>query len=257
MITPINYRQLVLYRQNKVNNSPKKQNVSFCARPEFDMFVRQFSNLNLSRYFRRDQPIGVYSDVVQSIKLVYSNVKKPKILVVGVADAQEPFSILTVIKTLNKDKPLKSVVDLNCVDFKPKIAAKDLEKYSYLDSSAPPQFAKEGFELDADKRCKVKPEVFKYLNSVFGDSDKAKFDTKIEEFSAQCPEKTYDMIFVNNVLGYIQDENAREATMINLSKMLKPNGVLNTDVYDDIYRDFYPCLNRFKNINPGIWQKRM
>lgn len=244
-------RELLLYR-----------NINFCARPEYDRLASEFS-VRASNYFRRGGCYGCASEefknVVDVIKLVCSNNKKPKILIAGIGEAQEPFSILAVIRDTHKRKPLESVVDLNCVDLQPKISDSDLDNYAYCDSLEP-MFAKRSFDYVENPTYrsyypyKVKPEIQDYLRGVFDDESRTKWDTKIEDFSAQCPAESYDMITFNNTLGYIEGKDKVLETMGNICRILKPNGILITDPYDQ-YREMFPVLSNFKKISDGIWQK--
>jgi len=246
-----------------LNLNQQKQSVSFCARPEYQ-YLDEHHGVRTSCYFRRGANFGEqmssFSDVVDAFKLVFSCVKKPKILIAGIGKGQELFSDLAVIKEL-KRKSLRSVIDLNCVDLQPKLAKDEFESATYLDDIVEPKFAKECFEYvqkptySDSYHYKVKRDIVRYLKKVFNNKSKTKWDTKIEEFSATCPEKTYNMISVNNTLMYIEDVNEKKSTMENLAKMLKTGGILVTDVCDDIYKEMFSCLKDFKNLKPGIWQK--
>lgn len=242
-------RELLLYR-----------NINFCARPEYE---RLTSEVRASNYFRRGGFYGSASEefrnVVDAVKLLFSNNKKPKILIAGIGQAQEPFSILAVIRDIHKRKPLESVVDLNCVDLQPKISDSDLDNYAYCDS-CDPMFAKGSFDYVENPtykpyyRYKVKPEIQAHLRKVFDDESSTKWDTKIEDFSDQCPAESYDMITFNNTLGYVEGEDKQHKTMENICRILKPNGILITDPYDQ-YKEMFPAMRDFEKISDGIWRK--
>ncbi len=55
------------------------------------------------------------------------------------------------------------------------------------------------------------------------------------EYSARCPEKTYDLISCNNTLLYINSVNEKIQTMKNFYSILKPKGIIITDNYCDGY----------------------
>jgi len=270
MITPTQYNLANPVKPVNPINANKKSapkpnfgGISFGSRPEYDYFDNKYE-VRTSNYFRRGQYYGSqkeeFKDVVSALKLVMSKNRKPKILIAGLGDAQEPFSLLAVIKKQSW-KPLKSAVDLNCVDLQPKISDEALDGFSYLDANEEPLFAKKSFDYvekahpKSHSHYKVKPKIFEYLKSVFNDPEKTKWDTKIEEFAAAAPEKSYNMISINNVLLYIEDKEAAKTTMQNLSKMLKKNGILVTDIFDDFYKETFDCLKDFKKLNPGIWKK--
>lgn len=265
MITPICFNTFTQYNnRDKFNSSQKKPNVTFCSRPEYDYFDKNY-DVRASNYFRRGQSYGSpareFIDVINAIKLVLSTENKPKILIAGVGEAQEPFSFLAVIKSLTKNKALESVVDLNCVDLQPKISNEELDNYAYLDVSLEPIFARTSFEYIENptykdyRNYKVKPDILDYLQEVFNNPEKTKWDTKIEEFSAICPKESYNMVSINNVLMYMKDEPTIKITMGNITEMLKKDGILVTDIYDDCYKKMFSSLENFKNLAPGIWQK--
>jgi len=253
------------FNENKKSaTKPNFGGISFGSRPEYDYYDKNYE-VRASNYFRRGQFYGSqkeeFKDVVNAIKLVMSENKKPKILIAGVGEAQEPFSFLAVIKDQLGWKPLKDAIELNCVDLQPKISNGALNSYSYLDCVESPLFAKKSFdyitqpEYKSYFHYKAKPEIFDYLKEVFNNPEKTKWDTKIEEFAAISPEKSYNMISINNTLGYIEETNAVKTTMENISKMLKKDGILITDIYDAFYKETFNCLKDFKNLNPGIWKK--
>lgn len=252
MITPICFNTITPYSRNKTNFAQSRPNITFRARAENEQLP------DISRFFRRDG--GTFDDVINSIKLVFMRETKPKILIVGVGKAQEPFSYLAVIKDLFKNKALESTVDLNCVDLRSKISDADLDNYAYCDRDFSPKFAKDSFDYiekptnKSFQHYKVKPDILEYLKKVFNSPQKTRWNTGIEEFSAACPENTYNLVSMNNVLTYIKDEDAKTKVLNNISKMLKPGGVLITDKYDPSGNAF-KCLNAFKNLAPGIWQK--
>lgn len=105
MITPIRLNSIILHKQNRTNPVQPKQNISFSARPEYDVFINRFSAFKRSYFFRRAQELDGFRDIVDALKIVSSKFEKPKLLIVGLADAQEPFSFLAVIKSLNKKSP--------------------------------------------------------------------------------------------------------------------------------------------------------
>lgn len=245
--------------------SPK---ISFCARPEYDYLDKNYE-VRASNFFRRGQAYlsqsEKFADVEKTIKLVFKQEKKPKILIVGIGKAQEPFSFLAVINSFLKGKNLNKALDMHCVDLQPKISDKDLMGYSYFDAGLKPDFAIDSFDYEiinepnyiysSRYKYKVKPNIFEYLKKVFNNPIKTKWDTKIQDFSKTAPAKTYDLISINNTLGYISNKEEVIQTMENLSNMLKKNGILITEVYDDWYKELFPCLKDFKNLMPGIWQK--
>lgn len=257
IITPIKFNDLSIYSKNR-SRINIKSGISFGNRPEYQILQREYSNPRYSYFFRRDMP-GKYQDVIDTLKLVYEQVKKPKVLIVGVGRGEEPCSYLAVISDINKDKPLKSVVDLNCVDLQPKIPYDELRYYSYLDSYGESRFAPRSFAYDRNREnyC-LRQDIFEFLAENFNNPDKTKWDTAVEEFSETCKPDSFNVISINKVLLYLKDNETKSKVMKNLFKMLKPQGMLITDVVYDVVDDSSWALKRkgsFKKLAAGIWQK--
>ena len=260
MITPVfNSNQY----PNKIYSLIPKQKVVFGINPAYEKLSK--FNVGASNYFRRSPYYGcqdiAFVDVIKAIQYIFSKVSKPKILITGVGKAQEPFSVLTVIKNMHNDKSLEAVVDLNCVDLQPQILMNKLDKYAYLDVGVFPKFAEDCFEYIQNPpypkttNYKIKPDILKYLEEVFNNPEKTKWDTKIQDFAAKCPDNMYDLIFFNNVLPYIFDLKDARITMENFSRILKSDSLLITDFYEEEYKDVFKVLDKFKIFAEGIWQK--
>lgn len=258
MITSMRFNSATTINRNKSNSAQAKPNINFCARPEYEKLLRDNTDVSplTSSFFRRF--LERFPDVISSIKIVMKQEQTPKILIVGIAHAQEPFSYLAVIKNLKKRKQLASIIDLNCVDLQPKISDKNLEEYAYLSNKKPPRFAKKSFDYienpnyKKELHYKVKPDILNHLKEVFNSPEKTKWDTKIEEFAESCPEKTYNMVSMNNVLMYVEDDKEKERVIKNISKILKKDGIFITDMGRSIIEN---GLKDFKERAPGIWQK--
>lgn len=209
---------------------------------------------NISSYFRRGlghgEPNKGFKDIADVFVDYYKNNSRPMdLLIAGVANAQEPFSYLTTIQAINPDKPLKKLVDLNCIDLKSRISSNDLVKYAKC-PYAPPKYAKSCFDFDG-KEYKVKHKIIKYLGKVFENPEKSRWNTYLEEFSKDLKPNTYDIISANNILYYL-DDNDEELTVENLHKSLKPGGIMITDIkYYQYFRDY----DDMQEIKPGIYKK--
>lgn len=260
-----------------VNPFKNKGFTSFCANKEYIDLKNNFGDdLLTSNYFRNgdfyDCQAPEFKNIEDVFKLLLNRNQKNKVLIAGVGKAQEPFSYLAVIKGLSKGKPLKDIIDLNCVDIQPQINNDDLEKYSYYDFDGEPKFVKESFDyvekspLGENRHYKVKADLVDYLKTVFNNPQKTKWDTGIEEFSKACPSQTYDMISCNNTLLYLNSNEEKVKTIFNFSRMLKEGGILKTDQYGNGYLPFndeqklaferiQKILNGLKKLAPGIWQK--
>lgn len=257
MLSPLAFNPVNSYSRSKAAIAANK-NVSFGINTEYERVkaLKLSSDIRTSNYFRM---YGGFEGIINALKLVYGRIPRPKILIVGVGRAQEPFSILAVIKNMFKGKPIESSVDLNCVDLQPKISGEKLKEYSILDSWNTPDLAPEAFEQFRKNEntrfesYRIKSELVRYLGDVFNDPNKTKWDTKIQDFSAACADNTYDVVSMNNVLDYITDSE-KEMVIKNLGRMIKPNGILVTDA---IYASYVSRLLRsnFMLIEKGVWQK--
>jgi len=269
MITPISFNNHNKYKINQHKQSQNMSNVVFCARPEYENLSNIYHRPRESGYFRReggyiqtylDECKGTFQDVIDVLKFVYGHEAKPKVLVAGIGKAEEPFSILAVAKDLYKRKKIEDIIDLNCVDLQPKIHDAELIESSYIPYGMEPKYAESSFVTVKRQgrnylESKVMPEVFEYVRNVFNNPEKTKFNTKIEEFAQVSKSNDFDFISLNQVLMYINDKKAQINLMENLTRMLKWFGVLVTDKSDNLFREQFKCLEKFKNINPGIWLK--
>lgn len=260
MLPPVAFNTITY----KFAPSQKSKGGSFCARPEYERLMRStWGQVLVSNFFRRgfvyNRQDSRFIDVINALKILFQKNDKPKILVAGLGKAQEPFSILAVIKDLVKDKPLQDALDLHCVDLQPKMPDEALDRYTYL-NDAQPLFAQGSFDFDPcvhdpAKRYKIKPEIVEYLRAVFNNPQKTKWDTSIEEFATSSTSNAYDMVSVNNVFGYFKEKKLIGRTLNDICRSLKAGGILITDVSDDYYKTLFPNLAKFKNLAPGIWQK--
>lgn len=272
MINQVGFNTAATFNQPMVNPMQNKLNIIIpCIRLEESSDSACLTS-TASGYFRRGAlESEEFDDVIKGIKLIFLNNLKPKILIVGVGKAQEPFSHLAVIRSLLGGKLSESDVDLNCVDLQSKISDENLEKFAYLDVPEP-LFAKDSFEqvknpINGGNGWRVKQDIFDYLKDVFNDSQKTWWNTRIEGFPAIYHENKYDMVSINNVLMYVKTAEEKIQTMKNLHTMLKINGILITDNYGDGYfrvekpeRELMKWIHNeymqyFKKLAPGIWQK--
>lgn len=258
MITPLSFSTITPNNRKRLNLAQKRSNITFCARAEYESLPNVYFDPLMSDFFRRgvyNHQSKMFKDVVKAINKIYSQTLKPKILMVGLGRGEEPLSFLAVIKDKFKNKPLESVIEMNCVDLQPQIHDEDLMGDAHLPLFHKPKFAKTSFEVNLiSGTYYVKKNIIEHLLNIFKDTQKTKWDTQIEEFGATCPKETYNLISMNNVLLYITDEEAKVNTMEKVSQMLKPKGILVTDIHES-YKHRFKCLQKFKKLAPGIWQK--
>lgn len=239
-----------------------QKDISFCgevdAGIELKRMQRTYDIPTCSLLFRRNEN-RLFVAIANAIKKVCYQNSKPSMLIVGVGNGEEPISYLTTIKTLFPTKPLYDVVDLNCVDILSKVDESELIEHAKLPSGSPlPTYAKKGFHLVTDpishsRKFLPQPEILNFLGKVFDQS--TQWETKIESFAAKAADDSYHLISMNNVLCYIESADVRKKLMEDITRILKPNGILITDPVDKDYKSFFKCLENFINIAPGIWKK--
>lgn len=258
----------------QMHRSPVVQNVQspsfthhkdydeLCYRHGIDPLGRYI--VNSSSYFRRGhyygKPIDSYKDVIDTFEDVFKDKKYPKkMLVVGVADSQEPFSYLASIKEIVGRKPLKKVLDLHIVDLKSKPSRFDNDCSAYFDNPYPPIYAQSSFVLERNSNMyKVNNEIFKYLTSTYDNKQKSQWETRIQDASLQYPSESFDIISIHNVLPYIKNkegQNSVDLTLENLYRSLKPGGVLIADPYFKNYSVSSLTFDKMEEIHDGIYKK--
>lgn len=199
-------------------------------------------------------------------------------LVVGVANLEEPFSYLSILSEMQNHRPIDDYLDLNCVDLKPEIPNTEVDKLSYCergyfyDFYPKSSFIKEpDFYVTGSGKCvsgyryKAKPHIVKYLTKVIRNPEKTFWNTDIVDFAEneakkdEQRRKKYDIISNHYVSMYLNyDEDIK--TAVNLVKMLNPGGILLT--HDDgVFPEIMKCyVNTKKNkvlekVGPGIYKK--
>lgn len=247
------------------------QNLSFTNHQDYDDLRWKHGTditgdyiVNASSYFRRGRfygsPIDSYQEVVDTFKDVFKNKKYPKrMLVVGIADFQEPYSYLASIKEIVGRKPLHKVLDLHIVDLKSKPYNYEVTQAAFFDNAYPPKFARSSFEKDEIINAyKVKNEISKYLIDTYNNKQKSKWETRVQDASSKYPPESFDIISIHNVLPYIKSISGQyetELTLENLYQSLKPGGVLIADPYYEGYSVSSGVFDKMEEIYDGIYRK--
>lgn len=240
----------------------KNSRVNFKAHPDFNRLKEHYP-ITASSYFRRGpmygSPTEEFSDIIYAFNEIFSNKQQlPKsVLIAGIGDSQEPFSYLATIKDMFKNKYLKKVVDLNIVDLQSKPSHKKLVESSYWDFAGTPWFAQDGFIVEKNhkssfwNRYKVNDEIFNYLENTYNNPKKSKWETPIQQAIIDYPNESFDIISINNTLGYIEDLGIIKEVQRNVYRILKPNGIFITDPH----RAKPEFHENYIEIKPGIYQK--
>ncbi len=259
-ISSVNTYNNIVPRQNNVRYS--KSNMSFGHHPDFDNIIKNFS-LCASSYFRRGfvaaEPSHSFVDVLNVFKKVFGTEGIKKLLIVGIAHSEEPFSYLSTIKPLKKDTSIEEFLDLHIIDLQSKPDKKALFEDSYTIDNCFPDYAKDSFIYDPDNskwsfhKYRVNDELFNYLNNVYNDSSKSKWETRVQEGITTYPKESFDVISINNVLYYI-DGIEVSPTIENLYKALKPNGYIITE--QDRFIRHSNVSDKLERIAEGIFRKK-
>ena len=258
------------------------KSINFCAVESYEKLLEAHPvKLRYSSFFRRGGVQGFQSAefqvIIDSLKVIFSRARKPKMLFIGLGNgAQEFLSDAAVVKDMHKNKPLKKVMDVTCVDIQPKFSDKEMENLGFLDGvnsnhfhwkddemviphKMTPMFVPNSFE---EVPCsfrknklhpRVNPDILEYGRSVLNDESKTKWRTSAQEFLNTCPANSYDFISINNINFYMKQSEAIEAKK-NVVRILKKGGILVTDLTDKEYlryKDQMTCGRR------GIWEKKL
>lgn len=253
--------------QNIYNLKQKRQGIAFGHHPDFIALEKQY-NVIASNYFRRggyyNHVNKQFNDIINTLGLFFDKNKKNKVtmLIGGIAKSQEPYSMLAVIKSLIGRKRINNVLDLYTIDLQSKPDEKTILLQSFYDTPWEPDFVPESFVQEKTvkygyknlHRYKVKPDIYKYLSSVYSNPNKALWETRIQEWIKDYSDEKFDIISVNNTLGYICDYETRMQTVRNIFDKLKQNGVFITDPHMTDYQEvFSPDV--CDEIYPGIYRK--
>ena len=226
--------------------------------------------LSASSYFRRGVVLGSnegFNDVIKIFSLLFNekNDDKKSMLIVGIGHSQEPFSYLAVIKELIKNKKLDDVLTLQTVDLQTKPTRNILLNCSHYDEyiNKKPEFAKTSFvkyaqfygDIFAGTGYRVNDEIFNYLYNTYNDANKSKWATRIQDEIKSYSDNFFDVLSINNVLGYIENDDEYYSTIKNLPRIIKPDGYLITDTtHAQLFKEL-GLDNSLKKISFGIYKK--
>ena len=201
--------------EDSLNKTQNVKCISFRHHPDFVEWQKS-CEIMASTYFRRgryyDSASKNFIDVISTLKLFFDENKNKKVtmLIGGVADSQECYSDLAVIKSLIGKKKIDSVLDLYTIDLQSKPDEKTLILQSFCDGRHPkyvPEcFVRENtfkYGYGKFRKYKVKPDIYQYLASVYNNPEKASWETRIQEKIKEYPDNTFDIISVNNTLIYL------------------------------------------------------
>ena len=211
-----------------------------------------------------------------------------KMLIIGIGNSQEVFSYLASIKGIIRNKQLSKYVDLYTVDLqsKPKYdklrldSFPDLYEYESFPLYAGKSFVKDNkyirpepaldnlspaqhyiymrnkllkndvSDVIIDKKTdyRVNDEILDFVNSVYNNSEKSKWDSRIQEVIVNYPNEKFDIISANNVFGYLSDKDYY-LTIKHINRVLKTKRHFISDPYES------EIPSNLKQLKAGIYQK--
>ena len=262
---------------NTTINSDATANIEYNAttlehHPDFYALKKEGLEILASSYFRRGacygSPSDEFVDVINSLKIFFNDNTLPsikdnkvKMLVGGIGESQEPFSLLATIKYLIGKENINDVLDMYTVDLQGKPQKNTLFKQSFY-SIWEPRFVKSSFvtddatkyDLPEYKTYRVSDDIYEYLLNTYNNPEKSKWKSRIQDTLKEYPDEEFDIISINNTLGYIRNTNELADSVENIYRTLKPVGIFISDNRLRLYNKIFTPENS-KEIYPGIFQK--
>lgn len=240
------------------------------AHPDFYEISQYNLSLRASSFFRRGVVLGetsYFKDVIDVFSTLFNKNTNDKksILIVGIGRSQEPFSYLASIKELIKDKKLKDVLNLQTVDLQAKPTKNILLSCTHYGGfwGKEPMFAKSSFikyaqmygDTVLQTGFRVNDEIFDYLYKTYNNKSKSKWATRIQDDIKNYPDNSFDVLSMNNVLGYIEDDDEYYSTIKNMPRIVKPNGFIITDIICENLFQKVGVDKMLTKISAGIFKK--
>lgn len=240
------------------------------AHPDFYEISQYNLSLRASSFFRRGVVLGetsYFKDVIDVFSTLFNKNTNDKksILIVEIGRSQEPFSYLASIKELIKDKKLKDVLNLQTVDLQAKPTKNILLSCTHYGGfwGKEPIFAKSSFikyaqmygDTVLQTGFRVNDEIFDYLYKTYNNKSKSKWATRIQDDIKNYPDNSFDVLSMNNVLGYIEDDDEYYSTIKNMPRIVKPNGFIITDTICENLFQKVGVDKMLTKISAGIFKK--
>lgn len=240
------------------------------AHPDFYEISQYNLSLRASSFFRRGVVLGetsYFKDIIDVFSTLFNKNTNDKksILIVGIGRSQEPFSYLASIKELIKDKKLKDVLNLQTVDLQAKPTKNILLSCTHYGGfwGKEPMFAKSSFikyaqmygDTVLQTGFRVNDEIFDYLYKTYNNKSKSKWATRIQDDIKNYPDNSFDVLSMNNVLGYIEDDDEYYSTIKNMPRIVKPNGFIITDTICENLFQKVGVDKMLTKISAGIFKK--
>ena len=101
-------------------------------------------------------------------------------------------------------------------------------------------------------RYRVNDEIFDFLNNAY--KQNSLWDMRLQEAVKTFADEEFDIISINNTIGYITDKDSRINTINDIYRTLKKNGTFITDPYYNFIKEAN-LSERFFKIADGIYKK--
>ena len=258
-------------KQSADNPLKKTITQSFGHHKDFHRLMQDYE-VTASSYFRRGSfygsPCEKFTDIIDALKLFFKrkmSVKNPPktMLIGGIGQSQEPFSLLAVIKNLIGKKKLEKILDLNIVDLQSKPAEKELFYQSFYDSYGKPRYVSDSFIIEDNpehgcgrlNKYRVCDEIYNYLSSVYSNETKSQWETRLQDAVKTLPDESIDIVSINNTIGYVNNYEEGMDIVKNIYRALKTGGIFITDPeYRQFRNVFSPEVS--DEIYEGIYRKK-
>lgn len=254
--------------KNKYTTPKTQQRLSFKAHPDFEN-LKKFYEVTASSYFRRGSfygsPSDYFVDIVEIFKEVFLPAKlipKKKMLIAGIGDSQETFSYLATIKSLVKGKPLADTVDLHVIDLQSKPFSMRLKEQAFFEYPHEPEFARTSFIPEKRQTrfgnveyYRVNDEILDFVENSYNNPQKSQWERRLQEAMPEYEPESFDIISINNTLGYISEEPIRLKAVQDTLKALKRNGIYITDPWADARLQCAGVKDSFEVLREGIYRK--
>ena len=242
--------------------------MSFKAHPDFENLKKVY-DVTASSYFRRGSfygsPSDYFVDIVETFKEVFLPAKlipKKKMLIAGIGDSQETFSYLATIKSLVKGKPLADTVDLHVIDLQSKPISMRLKEQAFFEYPHEPEFARTSFIPEKRQTrfgnveyYRVNDEILDFVENSYNNPQKSQWERRLQEAMPEYEPESFDIISINNTLGYIKEDNVRYGALKDVLNILKKDGIFITDPFYEPRMKKAGVADAFKEIKEGINQK--
>ena len=151
---------------------------------------------------------------------------------------------------------------MKTVDLQSKPSSQQLFSDSYYEYRYQPDFAQSSFVTDIRRGIKypssysyyrVNDEMFKFLDDTY--KNNSLWDTRVQDAIKTFPDSEYDVISINNTLGYLPDKDSLVDTVKNVHRTLKKGGIFITDPFYGFIQEAN-LTDSFTKCAEGIYKKK-